>query len=86
MSLSCDALLGHELMVSHATCRGCDQGTGVGVLPQSDMWPFLLGGGFWWQRQLERPREIDSFVNVVYSWRSLLFAYEGAEKRPESDM
>ena len=35
MSLSCDALLGHELMVSHATCRGCDQGTGVGVLPQT---------------------------------------------------
>ena len=28
----------------------------------------------------------DCFVNVVYSWRSLLFAYEGAEKRPESDM
>ena len=35
MSLSCDALLGHELMVSHATCRGCDQGTGVGVLPHT---------------------------------------------------
>ena len=34
-SLSCDALLGHELMVSHATCRGCDQGSGVGLLPHT---------------------------------------------------
>ena len=35
ISLSCDALLGHELMVSHATCRGCDQGGGVGLLPHT---------------------------------------------------
>merc|ERR1719370_2054895 len=35
VSLSCDGLLGHELMVSHATCRGCDQGGGVGLLPHT---------------------------------------------------
>ena len=35
MSISCDALLGHELMVSHATCRGCEQGSGVGLLPHT---------------------------------------------------